>query len=275
MSPLDVRRLLEGYCLDEAVSLQASASTVEGSDVLSVAAVPASLLPLASVSGPGVPAGAYVVDVSGGQVQISAPATATGGGTVTFTQFRDLSDDWLVNTRDCQVIPVVERAAGVSLSGARRVVEFHSGTGSTILPLNGRPILEVHSINLVTNPANWVYVSPSSVERVAEEGLLKLKAVLESWQNYVPAFPRGKDNIKVDYTYGFAEAPADLVRAVCMLTASFALGMLGARTGGGSLGVQGFNRSYGERGKYHDARQELDRWSHALVRRYVTGMVGQ
>lgn len=275
MSPVDVRRLLEGYCLDERQVTVVTCNTVDGSDVLTVSGTPA-VLPLSLASGTGIPDGAYVLEVSDGFIRISAAAIASGTGVaVAFTQYKALSDDWIVNTRDLQVIPVVERATGLSLSGVKRVVEIHSGTGSTLIMLNRRPIVDIFSINLITNPQNWVYVSPSSIEPVREEGILKLRAVLESWQNYVPAFPRGKDNIKIDYSYGYAQAPDDIMRAVCMLTASFALGMLGSRTGGGSLGVQGFNRSYGSRGKYHDARQELDRWAHSILRKYMTSMVGQ
>jgi len=143
------------------------------------------------------------------------------------------------------------------------------------LALNHKPVRSVHSINLITNPENWVYVSPSSIEPVGDEGILKLKAVLESWQNYVPAFPRGVDNIKVDYEYGYADMPADVSRAVAMLTASQALVMIGTRSGGGSLSVQGYSKNYGQRGKYTEYRDELEKWAYAILRNYVTGMMGQ
>jgi hypothetical protein len=272
MSPLDVRELLEGYCLDDKTVTVRPVTTVSGSDLVTVE--PSGLLPLMTVAGPGIPSGAFIAEVLQGQVRLSAQASASATVQATFTTFTQVSDSWITNTRDLQVIPVVERFTGFPLSGIRRVTEYHSGTGSSLLILNRKPVIEVFSINLITNPQNWIFVSPSSVEPLAEEGILKIRAVLESWQNYVPAFPRGKDNIKVDYTYGYADVPDDIKRAVCMLTASFALGMIGSRTGGGSVGVQGYNRSYGARGKYHDARQELDKWAHAILRRYATGMAG-
>jgi hypothetical protein len=112
------------------------------------------------------------------------------------------------------------------------------------------------------------------VEVVGDEGILKLRTVLEAWTSYVPAFPRGKDNIKVDYSYGFGTAPDDLIRACNNLVAAYTLGHVGARTGGGSVSVPGISRSYGSRGKYGDVRIELERWAYAAMRKYMTGTTG-
>ena len=196
-----------------------------------------------------------------------------------------VSDDWLEKRRDNSIIPYVESKTGLSLAArgedgqvesvVTRVTEYHSGTGSSILPLNNKPILSLYSINLITNPSNWMFVSPQSVEIIPKEGILKLKAVLESWQNFVPAFPRGTDNIKIDYSYGFTTLPDDLAECVNFLVASMALGFLGARTGGGSVNVPGIGRTYGARGKYSDIRIELERYAVATMRRYIIAIVGQ
>lgn len=278
MSPNDVRSILEGYCLESEYVSTFTATFEQDSDVAILADLPTSkILRFARIEGEALNAEKVtrIVDVDGKNLVLDSVAVRSGTFPINVIQYKQLSDEWIVNTRDCQVIPVVERMTGVSFDGKKRVQEFHSGTGSTVLILNNRPIVEVHAINLITNPENWVYVSPSSVQPIAEEGLLKLKAVLESWQNYVPAFPRGTNNIRVDYTYGLDEVPCDVTRAVAMLTASQALAMMGARGGGGSLGVQGFNKNYGDRGKYTDYRNELERWADSLLRGYVMGVMGQ
>lgn len=274
MTPRDVRDLLEGYCLDETLVLPRTGTLT--ADSTAVTGIDASgLRPLMKVSGEGVQDGTVIASVGESVIELSLPATASGTDVaLTVTTFLQISDEWLANARDRKVIPYVESKAGVKLGATTRKVEYHSGTGSSLLFLDRRPIVELHSINLVTNPANWVYVSPNSVDVIAEEGVLKLKAVLEAWQAYVPAFPRGKMNVKVEYTYGYAEAPCDLVDAVNGLVASLALGHLGARTGGGSVSVPGMSRNYGPRGKYGDVRIELERWAVAAIRRYMTGVSG-
>lgn len=194
-----------------------------------------------------------------------------------------VTDQWIENRRDRMVIPWVQEKVGISMPATpgggvgpciSRVTEFHSGTASSILMLDHRQIVQVHSITLITNPSNWMFVSPTSVEIVADEGILKLKTVLEAWTSYAAAFARGKYNIKIDYSYGYTELPDDVAEIVCLICASNLLAMVGARTGGGSPALSGYSRSYGERGKYHDARQELDRWAWALMRKYVTGVTG-
>lgn len=275
MTPRDVRDLLEGYCLEEVTTYARTGTLVEGDAV--VTGIDASeLKPLMKVSGAGVPAGAVVAEVGDGTVTLSAPAEASGADVaLTVTTFLQVSDDWLARTRDEEVLPWVESKVGHRLGGGvERVTEYHSGTGSSLLFLDRRPVLEVHSIDLVTNPSNWVYVSPTSVDVIGDQGILKLRTVLESWQPYVPAFPRGKLNVKVDYSYGFADVPCDLARAVNLLVASRALGHIGARTGGGSPSVPGIGRNYGPRGKYGDVRIDLERYAAAAVRRYVVGVQG-
>jgi hypothetical protein len=52
------------------------------------------------------------------------------------------------------------------------------------------------------------------------------------------------------------------------------LGFIGARTGGGSLGVSAWNRGYGIRGKYQDIRNDLARQALDILKNYSTGVVG-
>lgn len=277
MTPDSVRNILEGYCLDTTTLLSKAGDLTVGSPVIN-GIDPSGLQLHMKVAGAGIPAGAIVsdIDVLNSRIEVSLPAEATAADVpLTFTRYDQVSDDWLVRARDEMVLPWMDRKLGFPMSGGTgRTTEYRSGTGSSIVILSRRPVLEVHSINLVTNPSNWVYVSPTSVEVVGEEGILKLRTVLEAWTSYVPAFPRGKYNIKVDYTYGFAAAPDELCRAANNLVASLALGHVGARTGGGSVNVPGIGRSYGPRGKYGDVRTELERWAYAAMRGYMSGSKG-
>jgi hypothetical protein len=273
-SPAAVRSILEGYCLD-------CETVIEGEITIALDSPDATLTEDLSlrlqtrVDAEGLPEGTRIIAKTGKQLTLSAEAMETGTFPSVFRQYKNLSDSWLVQTRDFQIIPVVKRMTGLTFDGTRRITEYHSGTGSSILFVDRRPIVRVHAINLITNPQNWVYVSPSSIEPIPEEGILKLKAVLESWQNYVPAFPRGVDNIKIDYEYGYADVPAEVCRAVAQLTAAQALAMVGSRSGGGSLSVQGYTKNYGERGKYTDYINELERWADSILRSYVMGLSGQ
>jgi hypothetical protein len=275
MTPADVRDILEGYCLDTTTNIAKTGAIEDGSVTVTIADV-SDLKLYMKASGVGVPAGAIVASIGTGTIELSIPATVTNAtAALTFTQYDQVSDAFIANVRDRKVLPYVEEKVGFSLSGTTgRTTEFRSGTGSSIIILAHRPIVEVKAITLVTNPSNWIYVSPTAVEVIADEGILKLRAVLEAWTSYVPAFPRGKDNIKVDYVYGYASAPDDLVDAVNSLTAAFVLGHVGARTGGGSVNVPGIGRSYGARGKYEDIRRELERYAYAAIRKYTSSVVG-
>ena len=73
---------------------------------------------------------------------------------------------------------------------------------------------------------------------------------------------------------GSSTIESDLKRAVIKLCAESALGFVGARTGGGSITVQGFSRNFGNRGKYQDIRNDLSRQAWAVIKKYMTSVVG-
>ena len=75
-------------------------------------------------------------------------------------------------------------------------------------------------------------------------------------------------------TTGFSSIPPDVYEAIMYLTAEAALGHIGSRTGGGSISVQGYGRSFGSRGKYTDIRNDLARQGISLLRHYMTGVIG-
>jgi hypothetical protein len=273
-SPAAIREILEGYCLDCETVTEGDITLTLDSPIATLAE-DQGLLSQTRVDAEGLPEGARVIVKAGTELTLSVTATETGTFPATFRQYKNLSDSWLVNTRDNQIIPMVRQFTGLGFDGVQRITEWHSGTGSTILFLDHRPIRRVYSISMVSTPPEWVRITPESVEPIPEEGILKARSTWESWRPYSSAFPRGTDNIKVDYEYGYDDVPPEVCRAVAMLTAGQALFMVGSRSGGGSLSVQGYSKSYGARGKYTDYINELERWADGLLRGYVMGMVGQ
>jgi len=275
MLPADVRDILEGYNINQTSSLAKTGSMTDGDVNVAIADV-SGLKPYMKLSGAGIQPGTIIASVGTGTIEMSLPATSTDASVpITVTTYSQISDEFIVNVRDRKVIPWVEEKLGFPISGSTaEKIEYIDGTGSSIIFLSARPVISVERITLVTNPQNWMYVSPSSIEIIGDEGILKLRTVLEAWTSYVPAFPRGKRNIKIEYTCGFAEVPDDICDAVNSLVASFVLGHIGSRTGGGSVSVPGVSRSYGARGKFEQQRLELERWAYATMRRYMTGVTG-
>lgn len=159
-----------------------------------------------------------------------------------------VNDQWLEDTLEYQVKPIIELYVPLA---EKTVIEYHSGTGSDILVLNNKNVKQILEIR-----------GGQFSELISGEGLLR------------GGFPKGDHNIKVVYTYG-GEITDDIKRACVLLLGSFALGFIGASTGGGSLNVQGYGRNYGARGKFHDIREEFDRWAYSILKRYSTGVVGQ
>ena len=157
-----------------------------------------------------------------------------------------VSDEWLNNTWENQIRPIIEQYVPLE---EKTIEEFHSGIANNILALDNRNINEILEIE-------GGYFT--RIDRAG--GILK------------GSFPKGEKNIRVKYTYG-GEMKPDVKRACVMLIASVALGFIGSSTGGGSLNIQGYGRNYGARGKYNDIRSDFERWAHAILKRYQTGMV--
>jgi hypothetical protein len=183
-----------------------------------------------------------------------------------------LSDSWIESRRDGFVIPWVERKTNQSLASIKTITEYYSGNGTSILILNRRPILSVTQIEYVLGWVYQAFLNLNNIEVILSDGVLKAKTnISEAWS--YPLFAKGDKNLKITYTYGFASIPADLKEAVIYLCCEQMLGFIGARTGGGSLNVQGFSRNYGERGKYQDIRNDLNRQAQAILSKYKS-MVG-
>lgn len=182
-----------------------------------------------------------------------------------------LTDAWVENCRDNEIIPHIEDITGLTFNTETEVTEYYSGTGKSTLILNRRP---VNSITRIIEIGTISEADLSgTVELIGAEGIIKV--VTNHGEGvYEPIFRRGTKNIKVTYRYGFSDYPSRVASAIKNLVAAKMLNTIGARTGGGSLGVQAFNRNYGSHGKYTDIRRELIATGYALLRKYMTSVVG-
>jgi hypothetical protein len=189
---------------------------------------------------------------------------------VTTTQ---ISDDWITSRIENNIIPYVEKITRQKFSGIASVVEYHSGTGKNTLFLDRRPIVAVTEIAYVLGGNTQRILNLAMIETVAAQAILKAKTNYDE-AFLLPLFAKGDYNIKVTYNYGYSDYPSVVSEAIIYLTASRCLTFIGARTGGGNVGVQGWNRSYGPRGKYNDLINVLDADAHSLLRPYMTGVVG-
>ena len=184
-----------------------------------------------------------------------------------------LSDAWINTQRDEMVVPWVESKIRYKLGAAQQFVEFHSGNGGTILALNRRPIVTLDKLEYVNSPILTSVLDVSSIQVIANEGMLKARTNFSETQ-VLPIFSRGTNNIKITYTAGNATDPPNLINGIKYLLSEKALGQIANRTGGGNLSVQGFSRSYGNRGKWTNIRNELARDGMALIKPFMTSMIG-
>jgi hypothetical protein len=160
----------------------------------------------------------------------------------------------------------------MNFTGVQTATEYYSGNGSSVLLLRRKPIVDLTSISYTNVVANQYYISPLAIQIINEEGILKAKANFNE-ANYVPIFARGERNLRIIYTYGGTDYPNDIAHAIKVAMADRALGIIGSRTGGGSLGVQAYNRNFGEMGKYTDIRRMMAREIHAIMRMHTTGII--
>lgn len=182
-----------------------------------------------------------------------------------------LPDLWIESRRDNYIIPYVESITRQKFSGIETITEYYSGTNKNVLMLNRRPIVSIVNIEYVAGGNYYTIINLGNIELIADQGIIKAKS---NEAYYLPLFTKGEDNIKITYTYGFADYPANVKEAIICLCAEQLLGFVGARTGGGNLTGKGFSRQYGERGKWQDVRNDLSRSAHMLLYKYITSVVG-
>lgn len=270
----EIRDFLEGYCIDTESTYSRTGNTSIGTT--SITNIDTSnLKPEMRISGSGIPSGSVISTVGSDSITIDNNATATASDvSLTITYYMFVSNYWLSERRDNNIIPFIERKARTSLQGLVQAVEYYSGNGETLLLLNKRNIKSLDAIEYVVGDSTLNTINIQSIELIGKTGILKAKSnLLESW-NY-PVFYKGEKNIKVTYTYGEADCPGDLKDAVIYLTCEQALGLLEGQTGGGDVGVKAFTRGYGSRGKYTHIRNDLARKAHSIIKRYSTGVIGR
>ncbi len=183
-----------------------------------------------------------------------------------------ISDTWIQDEIDNTVIPFAENFCRTSFSAVQTVSEIYSGNGTSLIILNRKNITAVLAIQLIRDTNYVSYISPAAVEVLAAEGILKARTNYNEGI-YCTLWPKGNDNIKIQYTYG-GTCPNDVKKALIKLTAILVLGLIEGRTGGGDLSVQGFARSYGKMGKYTNVIMKIYRQAMSTLKRYSTSVSG-
>ena len=131
-------------------------------------------------------------------------------------------------------------------------------------------IAQLLAISYTNVDSNLYYLTPSAMQVILAEGILKAKANFNE-ASYAPIFYRGDRNIRITYQYGYAVCPADAGDAIALLVAEQALAHVGSKTGGGDLTAEGYSRSYGKSGKWTHERRRMTRMALALLKTYMTG----
>lgn len=187
-----------------------------------------------------------------------------------------LSDGWIERCRDEEIIPHIQHITRMTFTSETSVTEYYNGTGTETLILNRRPVVAITNLQYVGSIDGGNL--QEAVELVGSEGILRAKTnyAETSFRDGYPRtiFWRGNKNIKVTYTYGYADYPTEVFRAIKNLVAAKMLCEVGNRTGGGDLSVQAFSRSYGEHGKYTYKMKCLANAGYSLLRPLMTGVTG-
>lgn len=272
--PSDVREFLEGYGIDAQTSFTLTGTWTADSDIIT--SIDTTNLTVGmNVYGTGIPAAAQIssIDISGtsGQITISADATESEtDGTLTITYYCIVSDAWIQNRIDNRILPWICAKTRQNYDGIQTVTEYYDGTGSPLMILRHRPIVQLISISYTNVDSNLYYLTPSAMQVITEEGILKAKANFNE-SSYIPIFFRGDRNIRITYQYGFATCPNDVAEAILCLTADVVLEHVASKTGGGNPGLPGITKDYGEAGKWTEHRRQMTYQAMSLLRRYITG----
>ncbi len=180
-----------------------------------------------------------------------------------------VSNAWVDNRINRFVVPTVERILRTKLGEIVEVLEYHSGNGTEMLLLNHGPIQELISLQFVQYTDYPDSYNIANIEVIQSQGILRTKSSIANMTGYAPLFVKGKNNIKVRYTYGHNPVPDDIKEALILLTCDATLGFLGSKTGGGSgFGVKELNRSFGNRGKWTELRNDMARQAKQILQSY-------
>lgn len=182
-----------------------------------------------------------------------------------------LSDEWIDRCRDQEVIPHVKDITRMEFEGIQTIEEYYNGNGTSTLMLNRKPIVSLVKAEFLDGFV--LRDLAQSIDLIPSEGMLKARSILVTTR-YQSFFSRGDKNWKITYTYGYADYPADISRAIRLLVCCKMLAVIGARTGGGSVQVQSHGRNYGSHGKYTDIRKEFGYSAYGILKPHMTSTVG-
>ena len=182
-------------------------------------------------------------------------------------------DLWLTTRMTSFIVPMIERITRQTFDEVSTYIEYLSGTGSAILQLSRRPVTSIISAEYVVGIDSDANIGLNGLQLIGDEGIIRVVQVL-SEGSYSSSWRKGNRNIKITYTAGTEDVPALIKEAALYLASEQVLGYVGARTGGGSISVQGFSRNFGPRGRYQDIRNDLKRQAMAILNLYKTSVVG-
>lgn len=274
-APNAIRNRLEGYGLDLQATISAIGSWTSGQAIITGINTKG-IQPYMFCTGAGIAPGSRVLSITlddpvNGALVLDTPTIGDGASVaLTFIFYSVISDAWLANIRDRFVLPWVTEKTRQSFGEIKIAKEYYSGTGSSIMILRRRPIVELLNIHYTNVDSNLYYLTPSAIQVIADEGILKAKANFNE-STYIPIFYRGEKNVCIEYRYGFSTMPDDVQEAVACLCAEKALSHVGSKTGGGDVSGQGYSRSFGINGKWTHVRKQLAQEGLALLRKYMTG----
>jgi len=274
-APNAIRDRLEGYGLDLTATISRVGTWTGGLAVIT-GINSLNLQPFMFCTGSGIAPGSRILsittsDPTNGVIVLDTNTLSGGAGTaLTFTYYSVISDNLLASLRDNFIMPWVTAKTRQSFAGIQQATEYYDGTGSSLMILRRRPIVQLINIHYTNVDSNLYYLTPSAIQVIADEGILKAKANFNE-NTYIPIFYKGTRNVCIVYTYGYSTMPTDVQEAVTCLVAEQALAHIGSKTGGGDLSGQGYSRSFGQSGKWTHERRQLAREGLALLRPYITG----
>lgn len=237
------------------------------------------LKPEMLISGIHIPLGTKIktVDIVSSTIgQITLDDNATANATqedLTITYYPVISDKWIIDKRDKFVIPWAERTLNNSYSGQKQIEEYYSGNGTSILILNRKPIVSLDALSYTNVMSDQFVINILAIQVINEEGILKVRTNFNE-STWVPIFAKGMLNLRIKYTYGYANMPDNIAEMVKYMVCEQILGQIEGRTGGGDLSAEAYSRGYGARGKYTHVRNMLSRNAYAIYRNQITSGVG-
>jgi hypothetical protein len=187
-----------------------------------------------------------------------------------------ISDSVIERLRDKFVINWIEAKTGLSMSGKKQYTQYYNGNGKNELFLNIKNVISLDSVEYVIGGDVISDLSLTQFVLDGPEGIIKAIRTDLVTSSANPVFRKGRKNIKITFTVGFEadEIPESLTEGILYLTAEKVLSQIEGRGGGGDVSLQGFSKSYGNRGKYTHIRNELARMGIALINDYFNAVVG-